>query len=183
MDVVGRGQSDWLERKDYDFDLYLSDAAALLARVTAPVPESRFGHFVECDLRAAGPGIRFAARADGRRDEAAERAGARCGANIHTGFRRFAVSLRSAKPVAFLNSVDYLCAVFIGRATNSSRRKSPASTAAIVACRRLMRSVNSFAPNTLARASPRACMPSRSVRMDCKNSVVRSVRSCRHHPD
>lgn len=37
MDVVGRGASDWLERKeDYDYSLYLSDAAALLARLTAP---------------------------------------------------------------------------------------------------------------------------------------------------
>ena len=36
MDVVGRGDSDWLERKgDYGFALYLSDAAALLARLTA----------------------------------------------------------------------------------------------------------------------------------------------------
>ena len=36
MDVVGRGDSDWLEHKaDYGFALYLSDAAALLARVTA----------------------------------------------------------------------------------------------------------------------------------------------------
>ena len=34
MDVVGRGTSDWLQDKqDYDFSLYLSDAAALLARV------------------------------------------------------------------------------------------------------------------------------------------------------
>ncbi len=37
MDVVGRGDSDWLEHKqDYGFTQYLSDAAALLARVTAP---------------------------------------------------------------------------------------------------------------------------------------------------
>src|SRR5258706_15996879 len=37
MDVVGRGDSDWLEHKeDYGFALYLSDAAALLARLTAP---------------------------------------------------------------------------------------------------------------------------------------------------
>lgn len=37
MDVVGRGASDWLEDKgDYGFALYQSDAAALLARVTAP---------------------------------------------------------------------------------------------------------------------------------------------------
>ena len=36
MDVVGRGESDWLEHKaDYGFAQYLSDAAALLARVTA----------------------------------------------------------------------------------------------------------------------------------------------------
>ncbi|GEM_PF-35893 len=37
MDVVGRGASDWLTHKDdYDFSLYLSDAAALLARVLVP---------------------------------------------------------------------------------------------------------------------------------------------------
>jgi pimeloyl-ACP methyl ester carboxylesterase len=37
MDVVGRGDSDWLEHKDdYGFGQYVSDAAALLARVTAP---------------------------------------------------------------------------------------------------------------------------------------------------
>jgi pimeloyl-ACP methyl ester carboxylesterase len=36
MDVVGRGDSDWFEHKeDYGFAQYLSDAAALLARVTA----------------------------------------------------------------------------------------------------------------------------------------------------
>ncbi|TXF13005.1 alpha/beta fold hydrolase [Pelomicrobium methylotrophicum] len=40
MDVVGRGDSDWLEHKeDYGFPLYLSDAAALIAHLTAPVPE------------------------------------------------------------------------------------------------------------------------------------------------
>lgn len=38
MDVVGRGSSDWLENKeDYDFSLYVSDAAALLARIMASV--------------------------------------------------------------------------------------------------------------------------------------------------
>jgi pimeloyl-ACP methyl ester carboxylesterase len=38
MDVVGRGASDWLESKaDYTFSTYLSDAAALIARVTTPV--------------------------------------------------------------------------------------------------------------------------------------------------
>jgi pimeloyl-ACP methyl ester carboxylesterase len=37
MDVVGRGDSDWLEHKDdYGFEQYVSDGAALLARVTAP---------------------------------------------------------------------------------------------------------------------------------------------------
>jgi pimeloyl-ACP methyl ester carboxylesterase len=37
MDVVGRGDSDWLTNKqDYGFAQYVSDAAALLARVTAP---------------------------------------------------------------------------------------------------------------------------------------------------
>lgn len=36
MDVVGRGASDWLVRKDdYDYSLYLSDAAALLGHITA----------------------------------------------------------------------------------------------------------------------------------------------------
>ena len=35
MDVVGRGESDWLKDKsEYTFSTYLSDAAALLARVT-----------------------------------------------------------------------------------------------------------------------------------------------------
>jgi pimeloyl-ACP methyl ester carboxylesterase len=37
MDVVGRGDSEWLEdKRDYGFTLYQSDAATLLARVTAP---------------------------------------------------------------------------------------------------------------------------------------------------
>ena len=37
-DVAGRGDSDWLEDKgDYSFSTYLSDAAALIARITAPV--------------------------------------------------------------------------------------------------------------------------------------------------
>ena len=36
MDVVGRGESDWLEHKeDYTFRQYQTDAAALIARVTA----------------------------------------------------------------------------------------------------------------------------------------------------
>jgi pimeloyl-ACP methyl ester carboxylesterase len=37
VDVVGRGDSDWLENKaDYGFAQYVADAAALLARITAP---------------------------------------------------------------------------------------------------------------------------------------------------
>src|SRR5207247_9121852 len=37
MDVVGRGDSDWLDNKsEYSFSTYLADAAAMLARVTAP---------------------------------------------------------------------------------------------------------------------------------------------------
>jgi len=37
MDVVGRGDSDWLENKaDYGFAQYVSDAATLLARITSP---------------------------------------------------------------------------------------------------------------------------------------------------
>jgi pimeloyl-ACP methyl ester carboxylesterase len=39
MDAAGRGASEWLPHKgDYNFSLYLSDAAALIARVTAPAP-------------------------------------------------------------------------------------------------------------------------------------------------
>ncbi|MGA9765511.1 MAG: alpha/beta fold hydrolase, partial [Rhodomicrobium sp.] len=42
MDAAGRGQSEWLPYKgDYSFGLYLADAAALLARVTAPAQASR----------------------------------------------------------------------------------------------------------------------------------------------
>lgn len=44
MDVVGRGASDWLERADdYDYSLYLSDAAALIARLTAGPRDSGNG--------------------------------------------------------------------------------------------------------------------------------------------
>lgn len=39
VDMVGRGESDWLDNKDdYDYSLYLSDAAALLARLIPPPP-------------------------------------------------------------------------------------------------------------------------------------------------
>ncbi len=38
MDVVGRGDSDWLaDKSGYSFSTYLSDAASLIARVTTPV--------------------------------------------------------------------------------------------------------------------------------------------------
>jgi pimeloyl-ACP methyl ester carboxylesterase len=46
MDVVGRGDSDWLEEKsDYSFSTYLSDAAALVARVTKPTPRGFAGRW------------------------------------------------------------------------------------------------------------------------------------------
>jgi pimeloyl-ACP methyl ester carboxylesterase len=45
-DVVGRGDSEWLADKgDYRFSTYLSDAAALIARITAPAPPASFGTF------------------------------------------------------------------------------------------------------------------------------------------
>lgn len=44
MDVVGRGDSDWLDDKTaYCFPTYLSDAAALIARVTLPQRKGLFG--------------------------------------------------------------------------------------------------------------------------------------------
>jgi len=43
MDVVGRGDSAWLDDKSgYSFSTYLSDAAALIARVTTPPRAPRF---------------------------------------------------------------------------------------------------------------------------------------------
>jgi pimeloyl-ACP methyl ester carboxylesterase len=52
MDVVGRGDSEWLEAKsDYTFSTYLGDAAALIARITTPV-RARF--FPELWSRRAG---------------------------------------------------------------------------------------------------------------------------------
>lgn len=56
MDVVGRGESDWLTRKkDYGFSLYLSDAAALLARVMASPPDGRPGLIGRLGGRKAAP--------------------------------------------------------------------------------------------------------------------------------
>src|SRR5437868_4437378 len=37
MDVAGRGESDWLEKWNYTFSTYQSDAAAMLARAGAPL--------------------------------------------------------------------------------------------------------------------------------------------------
>jgi pimeloyl-ACP methyl ester carboxylesterase len=45
-DVAGRGDSEWLADKgDYSFSTYLADAAALIARITAPVAPVAFGTF------------------------------------------------------------------------------------------------------------------------------------------
>ena len=44
MDVVGRGDSEWLQDKsDYRFSTYLADAATLIARITAPLQPRFFG--------------------------------------------------------------------------------------------------------------------------------------------
>ncbi len=53
MDVAGRGASEWLSNKsDYSFGLYLADAAALLARVTAPLPSSSIRRMLGKSSRA-----------------------------------------------------------------------------------------------------------------------------------
>ena len=45
-DVAGRGDSEWLtDKSDYSFSTYLADAAALIARITAPAPPAAFGTF------------------------------------------------------------------------------------------------------------------------------------------
>jgi pimeloyl-ACP methyl ester carboxylesterase len=45
-DVVGRGDSEWLaDKSDYSFSTYLADAAALIARITAPAAPASFGTF------------------------------------------------------------------------------------------------------------------------------------------
>jgi pimeloyl-ACP methyl ester carboxylesterase len=44
MDVAGRGESEWLDNKShYTFSTYQNDAAAMLARATAPPPAKWFG--------------------------------------------------------------------------------------------------------------------------------------------
>ncbi|MDA8107129.1 MAG: alpha/beta hydrolase [Betaproteobacteria bacterium] len=56
MDVAGRGESDWLEDKsEYNFSTYLSDAAALLARVTAPGAGGWLGGLRSRMLRRGAP--------------------------------------------------------------------------------------------------------------------------------
>lgn len=53
MDVVGRGDSDWLaDKSSYCFPTYLGDAAALIARVTTP---QRKGMFGQLQARLLGP--------------------------------------------------------------------------------------------------------------------------------
>jgi len=55
-DVVGRGDSEWLaDKSDYRFSTYLSDAAALIARITAPLPPVSFGTFRGRRKAVAGP--------------------------------------------------------------------------------------------------------------------------------
>jgi len=55
-DVVGRGDSEWLaDKSDYRFSTYLSDAAALIARITAPRPPASFGTFRDRRKSSTGP--------------------------------------------------------------------------------------------------------------------------------
>jgi len=55
-DVVGRGDSEWLADKgDYRFSTYLADAAALIARITAPLPPVSFGTFRARRGATSGP--------------------------------------------------------------------------------------------------------------------------------
>src|SRR5258706_16085802 len=56
MDVVGRGDSEWLaDKSDYSFSTYLTDAAMLIARITAPRPPTFFGTFGDRRKPTAGP--------------------------------------------------------------------------------------------------------------------------------
>jgi pimeloyl-ACP methyl ester carboxylesterase len=55
MDTVGRGSSEWLENmEDYGFSLYLSDAAALFARVTATPRDGSVSTFMRRILGITG---------------------------------------------------------------------------------------------------------------------------------
>jgi pimeloyl-ACP methyl ester carboxylesterase len=56
VDVVGRGDSEWLADKgDYSFSTYLTDAAALIARISAPMAPAAFGTFRSRRSAAATP--------------------------------------------------------------------------------------------------------------------------------
>lgn len=56
MDVVGRGDSEWLaDKSDYSFSTYLNDAAMLIARITAPVAQNFFGTFRNRGKAVKGP--------------------------------------------------------------------------------------------------------------------------------
>jgi pimeloyl-ACP methyl ester carboxylesterase len=55
-DVVGRGDSEWLaDKSDYSFSTYLADAAALIARITAPASPISFGTIRRRRRAASGP--------------------------------------------------------------------------------------------------------------------------------
>jgi pimeloyl-ACP methyl ester carboxylesterase len=57
-DVAGRGDSEWLaDKSDYSFSTYLADAAALIARITAPAPATSFGTFRGRSTAAEPPSI------------------------------------------------------------------------------------------------------------------------------
>lgn len=55
MDVVGRGESDWLENKsEYSFSTYQSDAAAMVARASAPPAAKWFKRSAQVKLDWVG---------------------------------------------------------------------------------------------------------------------------------
>jgi pimeloyl-ACP methyl ester carboxylesterase len=55
-DVAGRGASEWLaDKSEYSFSTYLSDAAALIARITAPAPPIAFGTIRRARKSVEGP--------------------------------------------------------------------------------------------------------------------------------
>ncbi|MGH8704040.1 MAG: alpha/beta fold hydrolase [Burkholderiales bacterium] len=56
MDVVGRGDSEWLaDKSDYRFSTYLADAAALIARITAPAARPFLGSLRRGQGAQSGP--------------------------------------------------------------------------------------------------------------------------------
>jgi pimeloyl-ACP methyl ester carboxylesterase len=57
MDVAGRGDSEWLlDKSDYRFSTYLADAAALIARITAPAARPFLGSLRRGRGSLSGPG-------------------------------------------------------------------------------------------------------------------------------